>query len=71
MFQLCAGGEEGKDTCFGDSGGPLVAGGTAGPPFQLVGLTSFGKGFCGRENNFGVYTVVADFREWIEDSLKN
>lgn len=68
--QLCAGGEAGFDTCFGDSGGPLVAANKAGPPYQLIGLTSFGSSFCGRGGRYGVYTVVADFRTWIEESLK-
>lgn len=66
--QLCAGGEADKDTCKGDSGGPLVTSGRFGPPYKLVGLTSFGKG-CGNKDNFGVYTSVADYRGWILASL--
>ena len=71
LVQICAGGEEGKDSCSGDSGGPLITTGIHGPPYQLVGLTSFGSKSCGIEGRYGVYTAVADFRPWIVQNLKN
>ncbi|XP_046429949.1 trypsin-1-like [Neodiprion fabricii] len=57
---ICAGdmAEGGKDSCQGDSGGPLVADGI------LYGIVSWGYG-CAKPGFPGVYTNVADFREWI------
>merc|ERR1719187_853171 len=57
--QICAGGEEGKDSCGGDSGGPLymryVKPGTKktdptpknSEPWYLLGVVSFGSTTCG------------------------
>lgn len=49
ILQLCAGGDEGKDSCSGDSGGPLIAAeqrtddDTSNDSFSyLVGVVSFG-----------------------------
>ncbi len=60
---VCAGVLGGsQDTCSGDSGGPLIAGGL------LVGLTSWGFG-CASEQ-YGVYTNVPVFREWVLAQLQ-
>lgn len=64
---LCAG-EAGKDACTGDSGGPLYRRVADGPPVQ-VGIVSFGDG-CGKAKAPGVYTSVAAFRSWIDETRK-
>ncbi|XP_035294947.1 vitamin K-dependent protein C isoform X2 [Cricetulus griseus] len=64
---LCAGilGDS-RDACEGDSGGPMVV------FFQgtwfLVGLVSWGEG-CGQLNNYGVYTKVSRYLEWIHSNI--
>ncbi|XP_063114896.1 vitamin K-dependent protein C [Cavia porcellus] len=64
---LCAGilGDS-RDACDGDSGGPMVA------SFQgtwfLVGLVSWGEG-CGVPNNYGVYTKVSRYLDWINSHI--
>ncbi|XP_063588253.1 atrial natriuretic peptide-converting enzyme-like [Penaeus indicus] len=60
---MCAGGEEGKDTCKGDGGGPLVCEGRDGA-FQLAGLVSWGIG-CGHPGVPGVYVDVPYYLDWI------
>ncbi len=34
----------GRDACQGDSGGPLMMTSSSGLNYELIGLTSFGKG---------------------------
>ena len=60
-----------KDTCVGDSGGPLFAEVSRGR-FIQVGLTSFSEAGCGmaEQGLFGVYTRVAQYIEWIEQTAK-
>ncbi|XP_008070334.1 kallikrein-1 [Carlito syrichta] len=61
---LCAGYlEGGKDTCRGDSGGPVVCDGV------LQGLTSWGYLPCATSNKPSVYTRVAFYLKWIEDTM--
>uniref|UniRef100_A0A2H1W881 SFRICE_013123 n=1 Tax=Spodoptera frugiperda TaxID=7108 RepID=A0A2H1W881_SPOFR len=63
---ICAGGEEGIDTCRGDSGGPLVRyGGRA----ELWGVTSTGNSHCGTKGFPGIYTDVAVYLQWVKDAL--
>ncbi|MFT5196064.1 MAG: hypothetical protein ACI9EW_001837 [Cellvibrionaceae bacterium] len=65
---LCAGEKEGgKDSCQGDSGGPLVTH-ENGTPVQ-VGVVSWGDG-CGLAGNYGVYTRVAAFQDWLSSNMK-
>ncbi|XP_075385713.1 vitamin K-dependent protein C isoform X2 [Tenrec ecaudatus] len=73
---LCAGilGDS-RDACEGDSGGPMVT--SFHGTWFLVGLVSWGEG-CGRLNNYGIYTKVSQYLDWIhshigskEVSLKN
>ncbi|XP_053316562.1 vitamin K-dependent protein C [Spea bombifrons] len=66
---LCAGqlGDR-QDACRGDSGGPMVT--KFGGTWFLVGLVSWGEG-CGRVDNFGVYTKVSRYLEWISQQMIN
>jgi len=68
---ICAGGEEGKDSCKGDSGGPLLygAGTSKGEPWVQIGIVSFGSSKCAVENKPGVYTYVPAFLDWIIDNV--
>uniref|UniRef100_A0A8C2RNJ6 Vitamin K-dependent protein C n=1 Tax=Capra hircus TaxID=9925 RepID=A0A8C2RNJ6_CAPHI len=65
---LCAGilGNS-RDACEGDSGGPMVTffRGT----WFLVGLVSWGEG-CGRLYNYGIYTKVSRYLDWIYGHIK-
>jgi secreted trypsin-like serine protease len=60
-----------KDTCVGDSGGPLFAEVSRGR-FVQVGLTSFSEAGCGmaEQGLFGVYTRVAQYTDWIEQTAR-
>jgi len=65
--QICAGLREGgKDSCQGDSGGPLWA--TKQGKDYLVGIVSWGEG-CAQARQYGVYTRVASFNDWIESTM--
>ena len=61
---LCAG-DEGVDACEGDSGGPLAC--DLDLTRTLCGLVSWGLG-CGRPGYPGVYTEMAAFRTWIDET---
>ncbi|KAG8514232.1 Vitamin K-dependent protein C [Galemys pyrenaicus] len=64
---LCAGilGDP-RDACEGDSGGPMVA--SFHDTWFLVGLVSWGEG-CGRLHNYGVYTKVSRYLDWIHSHI--
>ncbi|XP_044260065.1 serine protease snake-like [Tribolium madens] len=68
-LQVCAGSKDGeeKDTCQGDSGGPLQIyhfGDEIVCMYDIIGITSFGKGCAGSP---GVYVRVSHYIKWIED----
>ena len=67
--QLCAGGNIGQDSCEGDSGGPLIMHERFGPPFVLIGVTSFGATNCGQGATPGVYTKVSEYLDWILQNM--
>jgi len=69
--QLCAGAEQGRDSCSGDSGGPLMASGEFGPPWRLIGVVSFGVTRCGTKDVPGVYTRVSEYLDWILDHMRD
>ena len=62
---LCAGNPQ-RSTCQGDSGGPVIF--TNGAPV-LVGVISWGKKRCTGDGQPGVYTSVAQYRDWISKAM--
>ncbi|XP_011782157.1 PREDICTED: transmembrane protease serine 5 isoform X1 [Colobus angolensis palliatus] len=66
---LCAGYLDGRaDACQEDSGGPLVC--PDGDTWRLVGVVSWGLG-CAEPNHPGVYAKVAEFLDWIHDTVQD
>ena len=57
----------GDDSCAGDSGGPFFVQ-TGDDQFAQVGIVSWGRG-CGRRRQYGVYTRLSYFSEFIQDNL--
>ncbi|XP_068619450.1 CLIP domain-containing serine protease HP8-like [Battus philenor] len=68
--QLCAGGEEGKDSCRGDSGGPLMGQLQTAQNWFVFGVVSYGPSPCGTSNWPGVYTRVGSYVDWILANMK-
>lgn len=69
-LQLCAGDEEGKNSCRGDSGGPLVSRKKTDLPWYQVGVVSFGlPGQCA-DGRPAIYTRVTAYLDWIESKLE-
>lgn len=64
----------GQDSCFGDSGGPLLLPANTNLSAGLVqddwllGATSFGSSACDSSSTPGVYTRLASFDRWIEQT---
>ena len=67
---LCAGVTQNdgiyKDTAPGDSGGPLVIYNKNEKKYELIGITSWGEA-----GNYGVYTKVSNFKNWILSHTQN
>lgn len=61
---LCAGGEEGKDSCSGDGGSPLVCLDSAQKQYVQIGMVAWGIG-CGTGGIPGVYADVLYGYDWI------
>lgn len=71
--QICAGGEEGKDSCEGDSGGPLMQlewDHQGLRKWVTVGIVSFGFPACGTIGVPGVYTRLHHFMPWILSKIE-
>lgn len=67
-ISVCAGGVAGKDSCGGDSGGPLFI--STGPGMALqVGATSEGSATCGEAGQYGVYSRVSTYLDWINRTM--
>ncbi|KXJ68995.1 hypothetical protein RP20_CCG000602 [Aedes albopictus] len=66
---ICAGGEEGIDTCTGDGGSPLVCPveGVANKYYQ-AGIVAWGIN-CGQAGIPGVYVRTSLYSNWIGDEL--
>lgn len=66
---LCAGGEEGVDTCTGDGGSPLACPSAEnGNRYQLAGIVAWGIG-CGQAGVPGAYAKASLHTEWIERNI--
>ncbi|XP_063544328.1 CLIP domain-containing serine protease HP8-like [Cydia strobilella] len=63
---ICAGGEDGIDTCRGDSGGPLVQYKNRA---ELTGVTSKGFVVCGTEGKPGIYTNFLTYVNWVKQIM--
>lgn len=68
--QLCAGGQNARDTCSGDSGSPLMHYDTQHGVWVLTGLVSLGVRDCGTEGIPGVYTNVREYLPWIKKNAR-
>lgn len=64
---ICAGSNDGRDSCNGDSGGPMTR--AEGKERVLVGLVSFGYG-CGIKGVPGLYVNAGAYREWIAAAMR-
>ncbi|ALC46035.1 grass, partial [Drosophila busckii] len=71
--QLCVGGADLQDSCKGDSGGPLQAPALYLDEYKLrmvqFGIVSQGVTSCGQISLPGLYTNIADYVQWITDTM--
>lgn len=67
---ICAGGEQGVDTCEGDGGAPLVCpiGAASDNRYAQLGMVAWGIG-C-HEKIPAVYASVAKFKPWIDNVVR-
>merc|ERR1711962_1181502 len=66
---ICAGGQDGKDTCKGDGGSPLVCASKYDPStYVQAGVVAWGIG-CGEDNIPGVYASVPEAVCWIDYAM--
>ncbi|XP_076986490.1 serine protease 44-like [Tamandua tetradactyla] len=63
---ICGYHKEGKNPCRGDSGGPMVC--EFNKTWIQVGIVSWSIG-CGYKRYPGVYTEVAEYRDWVNDVM--
>ncbi|XP_014284190.1 CLIP domain-containing serine protease HP8 isoform X2 [Halyomorpha halys] len=64
---ICAGTEQGKDSCSGDSGGPLMlpVNEEGSNKYYVIGVVSYGPEACGETSSPGIYTYVPQFQQWL------
>ncbi|KAH8316309.1 hypothetical protein KR067_004693, partial [Drosophila pandora] len=68
---ICAGGEEGVDSCTGDGGSALFCQMREDRSrYVQVGIVNWGME-CGQKDVPAVYTKVEMFKDWIEKELKS
>jgi len=66
---ICAGGENGKDTCKGDGGSPLVCPSKYDPnTYVQAGIVAWGIG-CGEDGTPGVYASVSKAVCWMDYTM--
>jgi len=66
---ICAGGENGKDTCKGDGGSPLVCPSKYDPnTYVQAGIVAWGIG-CGEDGTPGVYASVSKAVCWMDYAM--
>lgn len=71
--QMCAGGQQGIDSCRGDSGGPLIGLDSSNKQrvyYFIAGVVSFGPTPCGLQGWPGVYTRVSEYVDWIQQNIE-
>ncbi|KAG8434787.1 hypothetical protein GDO86_012945 [Hymenochirus boettgeri] len=69
---VCAGFESGgKDSCSGDSGGALAFMEAKSKKWFIGGIVSWGTEECGVAKQYGVYTKVINFLDWIEQTIQS
>ncbi|XP_055850336.1 uncharacterized protein LOC129914911 [Episyrphus balteatus] len=71
--QMCAGGQQGIDTCRGDSGGPLIGLDSYIKKrfyYFIAGVVSIGRNPCGEQGWPGVYTRVSEYVDWIQQNIE-
>ncbi|KAF0037285.1 hypothetical protein F2P81_010159 [Scophthalmus maximus] len=62
--------DELKSVCQGDSGGPLVCQDTAGGPWEVHGITSFGPIGCIMNKKPSVFTRSSAYLPWIKNVIR-
>uniref|UniRef100_A0A3Q1C976 Ovochymase 2 n=1 Tax=Amphiprion ocellaris TaxID=80972 RepID=A0A3Q1C976_AMPOC len=62
--------DELKSVCQGDSGGPLVCQDSAGAPWEVHGITSFGPVGCIMDKKPSVFTRSSAYIPWISNVIR-
>lgn len=65
--QICAGGENGIDSCRADSGAPLML--LKNNVWSAVGIVSKGHKFCGTPNYPALYTRIDLHLNWLQRKM--
>lgn len=66
---FCAGDGKGdSDSCLGDSGGAFIRE-IRNSKWVVIGVVSWGKG-CAQKDQYGYYTRVHPFLDWIKETME-